>query len=76
MRSGKDQNKAAALLEDFGSLDQPARASVQELLPFVSGTKAASSSALWVWRFVEERWIGPVPVAAFELLPRAIIFDF
>jgi DNA repair protein RadC len=37
----KDQNKAAVLLEHFGSLDQLARVSVQELLPFLSRAKAA-----------------------------------
>ena len=37
----KDQNKAAVLLDHFGSLDQLARASVQELLPFLSSAKAA-----------------------------------
>jgi DNA repair protein RadC len=37
----KDQNKAAVLLEHFGSLDQLARVSVQELLPFLSRAKTA-----------------------------------
>ena len=37
----KDQNKAATLLEHFGSIAQLARASVQELLPFLPRAKAA-----------------------------------
>jgi DNA repair protein RadC len=37
----KDQSKARALLEHFGSVSQLARASVQELLPFLSPAKAA-----------------------------------
>jgi len=35
-----DQTKAAALLQNFGSIPQLARASVQELLPFLSRAKA------------------------------------
>jgi DNA repair protein RadC len=34
------QRQADALLKHFGSLNQLARASVQELLPFISGSKA------------------------------------
>jgi len=35
-----DQSKASALVEHFGSIQQLSRASVQELLPFVSRTQA------------------------------------
>ena len=68
----KDQNKAATLLEHFGSIAQLARGSVQELLPFLPRAKAAQLvSSLRLAAVVPQGHFGyrAMGVALQELLP-------